>query len=228
MSNRTLIAIVAAVLAVGAAAAGILLLTEVTDRGKDLRPYESGPVYKIEIGGEITAYADAESKPDPDVISGSILVALATACLFTLMVLRLAGGEPRLRLFYGAAAIGFAFLAFDEFCALHETIGHNLPFLADLPGVERPDDVVFSAFLLPGVIFFVYFRDVLLATPRLRWLFGAALGAALLSGVADIADIIIEEPMEILSAALLIAGIATLISTHLPAYVRIAPPAQTD
>lgn len=220
MNTKTLIAIVAAVAIAGAAVFSILSLTEVTDRGKGLRPYESGPVFKIRIADSITAYADKESKPDSDTISGSILVALATGALLVLLVLRLAGAEPRLRLFYGLAATAFAFLAFDELAAVHETVGHNLPFLADLPGVERPDDVVFALWLIPAAAFIYLFRDILLATPRLRRLFGAAFAAFVLAVLTDLTGSVLDDPLEIVSAACIIAGFASMAAAHLEPCIR--------
>jgi hypothetical protein len=188
---------------------------EVVETGRNLRPYDSGEVYKIRLADQLTVYAAGETKPNTDSISGSALVALATAALMTSLLLGAIGGLRRLRAFYAIAAAGFAFLAFDEFFAVHETIGHNLVFLADLPGVERPDDLIIALYLIPAAAFLFYFRDVLTASRRAVGLFVAAIGAFLFVGLSDLAGVAADEPFEILSAACIAAGFVSLIVVHL-------------
>ena len=96
---------------------------------------------------------------------------------------------PRtLRVLPRCSALGLAFLALDEMLALHETIGYNLDFLADLPGVNSPEDVVFALYAVPAVAFFVVYRDLLAVS---RWgIRLVALGVALfgVAAVLDVAD----------------------------------------
>lgn len=221
--------LVGAVVVVGCAIFAVLALSEVVDRGKDLRPYESGPVYEVRVADSVTIYADAESKPDSDNVTGSVLVALATASLIALLMLRGSDGSRRLQLFYAISMAGFLVLAFDEFFAVHETTGHNLPFLADLPGIERPDDVIFALWLIPGFLYVTYFRDVLFSSTRLRRLFSLALVAAILTAVTDITGSLLDEPLEIVTAACIVAGFVSLLVDHLTAIVnrgRAASPTQ--
>jgi hypothetical protein len=197
-------------------------LYEVVDTGRDLRPYESGEIYEIRVAESFTVYAAAESKPDMDAISGSVLVALATAALFACLLLGAVGANRRLRLFYGLASAGFAFLAADEFFAIHETVGHNLLFLTNAPGVERPDDLIIAGYLVPAAAFLYYFRDLLANSRRAIVFFAAAVGLFVLAGACDLAGLILDEPLEVLSAACIAAGFATLIATHVMASVRPA------
>jgi hypothetical protein len=212
-----------AVIAVALAVFGVGLMAmafapslyEVVDEGRDLRPYDAGEVYEIRIADAVTVYAAEESRPELDRISGSALVALATAALMTCLLLGAARGPRRLRLFYGLSAAGLAFLALDENFGVHETIGHNLPFLADFPGVERPDDLIIALYLVPALAFVVYFRDAITSS---RWavrLFAAALAAFALAELFDLAGLPADEAVEMVSALCIVGGFAALIATHL-------------
>lgn len=215
MRTRALVAIAAVVAVAGA---GMLLapsMYEVVDKGDDIRPYDSGVVYEIRVADSVTFYAAEESRPDMDAISGSVLVALAVASLITSLVLRAAGKELRLRHFYTLASIGFALLALDEYFAIHETIGHNFSVLTDLPGIERPDDVLFSLLLIPALIFVYGYRDILFGTRRLRWLFAGAFAAFVMAAGSDIVGVAADEPLEVVSGALILGGFASLIAGHL-------------
>ena len=215
MKTRALIAIAAVV----AVAAVVMLvapsLYEVVEKGDDVRPYDSGVVYKIRVADSVTVYAAEESRPNMDSISGSVLVALAVASLITSLVLRAAGKDLRLRHFYALASLGFALLAVDEFFAVHETIGHNLPVLTDLPGIERPDDALFSLLLIPALIFVYGYRDILFGTRRQQWLFAGAFAAFALAAGSDIVGVSADEPLEVISGAFILGGFASLIAGHL-------------
>jgi hypothetical protein len=53
-------------------------------------------------------------------------------------------GAGRTRQMLTLSAAAAIWLGLDEGLALHETIGHDLGFLADLPWVRAPDDVIFA------------------------------------------------------------------------------------
>lgn len=224
MKTRVLVAISVVIALAGLTMLAAPSLYEVVDKGEDVRPYDSGVVYEIRIGDSVTFYAAEESRPDMDAISGSVLVALAVAALITLLVLRAAGKPRRLRRFYALASLGFALLAFDELFAIHETIGHNLLPLADLPGIERPDDAVFSLLLVPAIVFAYVFRDILFASRRLQWLFAGAFAAFALAAGSDIVGVAADEPLEVISGAFILGGFASLIAGHLSACI-VAPAA---
>jgi hypothetical protein len=190
---------------------------EVADKGRDLRPYESGVIYKIELADSVTVYAAEESQPDTDAISGSLLVALATMALMTSLLLKAVGGSPRLRTFYALTAGGFAFLSIDEFFAIHETVGHNLLFLSDIPGIERPDDLLFALYMVPALVFLYVFRDVLLGSKRAIRFFAAGLLVFGLAAASDVAGVGSDEPLEVVSAALIAGGFVSLAVGHLSA-----------
>jgi hypothetical protein len=236
MKTRALIAIAAVVAAAGVAVLLAPSLYEVVEKGDDVRPYDSGVIYKIRVADSVTFYAAEESQPDMDAISGSVLVALTVASLITLLVLRAAGKDLRLRRFYALASLGFALLAVDEFFAIHETIGHNLLPLTDLPGIERPDDAVFTLLLIPAIIFVYAYRDILFGTRRQLWLFAGAFAAFALAAGSDIVGVAADEPLEVVSGACILGGFASLIAGHLatcivrPAAAGLEPsmPARPD
>jgi hypothetical protein len=192
-------------------------------RGEPLVPYEgTGLIYKIRVLDLFDVYADEESRPTPDKISSIGLIAAASMSLMTLLLLSAANARPRLVRFYALATAGLAFLAADELFAFHETVGHNLQFLTDLPGVERPDDVVFLLYGVPVAIFAWSFRDVLLSERTAVRLF--ALGAAffVIAAAGDIAGVGVDEPAEVVAAISLVAGLAVITAAALKRELGLA------
>jgi hypothetical protein len=186
-------------------------LYEVQDRGRDVVPYpNTGDVYKIRVLDTVTVYADGESRPIPDKISSAGLVAAATMTLIAALLLNAAGAGLRKRRFYALATVGLAVLAVDEIFAVHQTIGHNLGFLADLPGVDRPDDVVFALLGVAALAFVWSFRDILLSRRRPAQLF--ALGGAffVIAVIGDVTSTSFEEPAEVVAAGFILAGLIVL------------------
>lgn len=218
------IAVLAAIVGFGLLAHLAPSAYEVVDKGPYVRDYapEPGSVYELRFFDAVTVYGDDESRPSTDDASGVALVALATAALMTFLLLRASGAPPRLRRFHAVAALGAAYLAADELMAIHETIGHNLPFLADLPGVAHPDDVIIALYLLPALAFVYGFRDILASSVRSRALFGAGIALFACAAGADLADIAADELLEVLAAASLAAGFASLIALHLESRLRTA------
>lgn len=101
-------------------------------------------------------------------------------------------------------------LALDELAGLHETLGYNLPFLADIPGIERPDDAIILAYSAPGVVFLVLFRDVLFRDRRTGALLLLGIGLFGAAAVLDALGGIAEELLESLAALALLAGFLVL------------------
>ena len=105
----------------------------VESRGEVDVPYDAGTVEQVRVLDTFTVYTDGEAKPGPQVMTGIGLIVLGTAAFVTGFALLLAGAR-RLRAFYWLAALGLAFAGLDELFAIHESIGHNLRFLADHRG----------------------------------------------------------------------------------------------
>jgi hypothetical protein len=211
--RRLVVASVIAALGLAALVSLAPSLYDVVDKGKGppLVPYEgTGLIYKVRVLDLFDVYADSESRPTPDKLSSTGLVAVASMSLMAFLLLRAVGGDARRRRFYGFATAGLAYLAADELFAFHETIGHNLRFLADLPGVERPDDIVFLSYAVPLAIFAWAFRDVLLANRRSVQLFAVGTFFFAIAAGADLAGVSIDEPAEVVAAICLTAGLVLM------------------
>jgi hypothetical protein len=205
---------------VGAVALALLVflapsLYEVQDKGRGVVPYDSGLVYKVRVLDLFTVYASEETRPEADKLSAIGLVVAATVLLMTVLLLNRARTAARLRRFYTFAAAGLVFLAADESFGLHETLGHNIQFLSDVPGVNRPDDLIFSLYAIPVAILAWQFRDVLLAhRPAVR-LFAVGIFFFAAAAVADVAGAHIDELAEIITALCLLAGLVSMTVTTL-------------
>ena len=183
--------------------------------GPPVVPYEAGEVYKIRLLDLFTFYAAEEARPEPDKLSSVVLVGAATMALMAWLLLRMVLAGARERRFFGFASAGLAFLAADELFGVHETIGHNLQFLADIPGVERPDDVVFALLVVPLAFFAWSFRDILFKYRRAVQLFAVGTFLFLLAVVGDLSGSHLDEPIEVISAACLLAGLVTITTVTL-------------
>ena len=144
----------------------------------------------------------------------------------TAAVLRMARVRPRppqrsLVAFYLVVSAGLAFGGLDELFAIHETIGHNLQFLADIPGVSRPDDLVFALYLIPTAAFAYLFRDTLRSDTRAAVAFTFGFAFLVLAVGADLAGASVEEYFEGLSGLCIGAGLALLIHSHLTRALRV-------
>jgi hypothetical protein len=198
-------------------------------RGNTDVPYDAGKVKEVRVLDSFTVYVDGEPKPGPSVIGGIGLIVLATAAFMTAAALRIAGRRGRLIAFYLLITAGLGYAGLDELFAIHESIGHNLQFLADVPGVTRPDDLVIAAYVIPAGAFAYVFRDVLLSNRLAALALGAGLGFFALGTAADVTgSTTAEKYLELFSGACIAAGLAVLMYSHLrrnlsPALVD-APP----
>jgi hypothetical protein len=238
---KKLLFALAALIPMGALAGVVLIgpeLYEVEDKGRGpgIVPYESGVIYKVRLLGELLLYAPEEARPQSDKVTSLALTAVTTMMLMAFLVLRAAAGRVRLRRFFACGAVGLAALTLDETFALHELLGHNLHILAGVPGVERPDDLIFALYPIAIAIFAWHFRDVLLALTKAVSLF--AIGGCFFM-IAVASDVIgsgadeIAEPAAVLCLA---AGLVLLTADALrrelrlprvaPLHATAAPPAQ--
>jgi hypothetical protein len=212
-SGRRRILVACAAVGVVAAVAIVALapsLYEVVRSGRDLVPQASGLLYEVRVLDKFTIFASEETRPDLDKLSAAGLVAAATMILTAFLLLRAGRADMRLRRCFALASAGLAFLAADELFGIHETIGVNLQFLADLPGVQRPDDALFVLYAIPLGVFAWSFRDVVRSDRRAVQLFGVGLAFFLVAVVGDLRNSGIEEPAEALAAACLLAGLVAL------------------
>ena len=159
----------------------------VVDEG-ELLPYTEGYVYKVELLGSFEVWAEPEVKPKLDVFNSLLLVSISSMALLAAILLQVASPEsPReTRRFFLATWVGFGFLALDELLGVHESIGHNLQFLRELPAVERPDDVLTALYAVPAALYLVYFRRTISSSPWALRLLAAALAILVLNVVLEL------------------------------------------
>jgi hypothetical protein len=218
--SRTVLAI--AGFGAGAVAAALLLDGSLFSmQGPVDVPYPAGEVKELRVLGAFDVYVDGEPRPGASVFGAIALFMLATACFTTFAALRFAGAQQRLRWFWLIAAGGLGVAASDELLAIHESIGHNLPFLADLPGVKRPDDVLLALYLPGALAFAWWFRDVL---REHRLTFACMVGAMAffaLSAASDLASIRVEEWFELVAGLFVATGLIALMHRHLKRNLQI-------
>lgn len=185
---------------------------EVVDKGR-LLPYTTGEIYRIELFGRFTIYAEPEAKPTLDVFNSYILVSLSSIALLALTFLRVVRvpTRPRLQAFFLIVWLGTGFLAADELLGGHESLGHNLRFLAELPGVHRPDDAIVALYVPAAIAFLIVFRRIILASAGARVGFGVAVVLVVLAAVSDVLGVgQTEELLEALASMSLLAGFMLL------------------
>jgi hypothetical protein len=215
----------------GAIAAALLLQGPLLDvRGPVDVPYPAGEVKELQVLG-LSLKVDGEPRPGASVLGAIALFMLATACFMTFAALRLAAAQRRLVWFWLIASAGLAVAATDELLAVHETIGHNLPFLADLPGVKRPDDVLILLYLPGALAFAWWFRDVLREYRMTQWCMTAAIACFTLSAASDLLSVRAEEWFELMAGLFIAAGLVALMAHHLRRNLQIrvgvtGPPAE--
>jgi hypothetical protein len=182
---------------------------EVVAEGQ-LLPY-SAQVAKIRFFDTFTFYVAQERTRPLDVADAVLLSMLAGTALLALAQLQRAGARAtKATWFLLVAGLGALFLAGDESLALHETIGDNLGFLSSLPGVERPDDLIFASYAIPAAVVVVVFRDVIRSSPTALRLFAVALALFVGAAMFDVAGIGVDELLEPLSSGFLLAGFIVL------------------
>jgi hypothetical protein len=187
---------------------------EVVDEGR-LLPYTDAQVAKLRFFDEVTLYVTKERPRPLDVVNATLFAMLAGVALFSLLLLQpVRGSDERVKVFLVIALLGSLYLAADEMLGIHETVGHNLRFLADLPAVHRPDDVVFASYAVPAVIVVVVFKDLIWSSRPVALLFAAGLALFVVAGAADVAGVGIDELAEPLSTGCLGAGFTRIALAH--------------
>jgi hypothetical protein len=202
-------------------AAGVLIASlataEVLERGA-LLPYTPMTVERVRVLGGVDLWIAVESLTRLDVVNALILGAGSVLAVATALRLRGRPGQhiARLVVLFALLAAGFAFLAVDEFVAVHETVGYNLDFLAELPGVKSPEDVVFALYAVPSLAFFYGFRNHLAASHWGVRLVAVGVALFILAAGLDVADALLDEQwVEPLASLALVAGFELIGLRHL-------------
>jgi hypothetical protein len=206
VSRRLEVGLVALALVVLALAAFAYSRAEVVEHGH-LLPWAGDDVRKARLFGRFDLYISSETgKPSADLVNSYLLVAAAAGCFAGALLL----WPPVLRPLLLVAGAGLGYLALDEQFAVHESIGHNLAFLADIPGVKRPDDVVLAAYAIPSALFIYVFWPQLRQSPRALALLVAGLALFAVSTLWDLAGLPAEELFELLPSLSILSAFAVL------------------
>jgi hypothetical protein len=202
-------------LAAGVFAAGALVVIlaaalyaggEIVEHGH-LLPWAGDDVRKVRFFDSFDLYVSSETgKPSADLINSYVLVAAAAGCFAGALLLY----PPALRPMLLVAGFGLSYLALDEQFAVHETIGHNLGFLADLPGVKRPDDVILASYAIPSALFIYVFWPQLRRSMRAVMLLVSALALFTVSALWDLAGLPAEEVFELAPSLAILGAFAFL------------------
>ena len=209
-------------LLVGAFLAAVALQgSPVADRGAVDVAYPAGEVHEVRVLGAVDVRVDGEPKLGASVFGSIALFVLATASFVTFAALRMAGARRQIRTFWLIAAAGLGVAAADELLALHESVGHNLPQLADVPGVTRPDDLLMLLYVPAGLAFAWTFRDVLRERRLTHGCLLAAGGCFVVSIGADLASMHVEEWFELLAGLFIAAGLIALMHEHLARNLQV-------
>ena len=212
MGMRKTLLIVAGAVLLLVVAALVLRSVEVVAQGKLLAFTDH--VRRVRVLDRFELYVGSEAKkPAPDAVNSALLTAIAAVSLVARSLLRRrSAGRRQPERFFLLSALAAAYLSLDEQLGIHETVGHNLCFLADLPGVNHPDDLIVAAFGLAGAAFAFFFRDVLFHSRRAAALFVAGATLFVLGALADLglASELVEEWTEIASSAVLLWAFAVL------------------
>ncbi len=210
-----------AIAALGLLALGAYSLSrrvEVVAHGRLLES-TSLEVNEVRLLGRYTLYAAEETSITFDHLNAGVLFAIATIALFVAVFLdvAVASVRPRVHWFFLGAWLGAGYLAADELFSFHETLGFNLEFLADLPGVDHADDVILAAYLLPASAFVVAFRDVIASSRHALRLFVLGLVLFVVAVVLDVAAVEVEDLVEGVGSLCLLAGFMALGIRHVAA-----------
>jgi lysylphosphatidylglycerol synthetase-like protein (DUF2156 family) len=158
---------------------------------------------------ELNIAAEAE-RPRGDLVTSYLLFAIASAAVLAMLLATARRETGRLRWLFLLVALGTGYLAVDEQFEIHETLGANLLVLADVPGIERPDDLILVSYAIPVVAFFVAFRRELARSRRAAALLAVGVAIYAFAAVADVADLRFENEAEVTAAAVALAGVLTL------------------
>jgi hypothetical protein len=204
----------AAGLALLALAVAVAASQEVVRKG-ELFSYSDGRIYEVRVLDLVNVYVEPEvTSLDPllDLFNASLLLLVTGMALFGYALLRSLArpGDGRVRTFLLLTALGTGYLAADELLGIHESIGHNMRFLADIPGNEQPDGAIVVVYLVLVCVYLYAFRDLLLSSRGAKRLFGLGAAVAVLAVAIDVVDGPLEEVVESLAALSFLAGFFVL------------------
>lgn len=223
-SKKTTAWVILGITGIGILALAAFLLAlsrnyEVLEKG-NLLNYTNGVIYKIRFFDTFTVLVEPERRPAKDVFNSYLLTGISFISLtyaFLIAFTKKYGVTSRVFWMYAIMVVGTSYLAVDEFFGVHESIGHNMQFLASLPLVSHPDDVIIMSYIIPMALFLYIFRkEFLAARPSLIAVAGVV-AFVVLASLADLLTLplIVEELSEIIASGLLVISVLLLGWSHL-------------
>lgn len=201
---------------------------EVIEKGQ-LLSHTGGLVYRIRFFDRFELLIEPDHQLDKDILNAFILVGVAFMSLtfgVVLSWLRRNQYSEVVR-FNMLMFLGMSWLAADELLGIHETLGHNLMFLAKLPHIDRPDDVIILLYAIPAAYVLVRFRKTIFASRRALALMGVALAFYVLAAFSDVFKLPVERLAELACSACIITAVMFLGLSHVRTAVeeiRAVPP----
>ncbi len=214
-------------LAIMCAVFGVLLLAplagflavlenyEVIEKGQ-LLSHSGGLVYRIRFFDRFEFLVEPDHQLDKDLLNAFILVGVAFISLtfgVVLSWLRKHQYSEVVR-FNVVMFLGMSWLAADELLGIHETLGHNLMFLASLPYIDRPDDVIILLYAIPAAVVLARFRKTIFASRRALALMVVAMAFYTVAAFSDVFKLPVERLAELACSACIIAAVMFLGLSH--------------
>lgn len=212
----TAVALLASIAVVGSA--------EVLERGQ-LSSISDQHLVRLRLLGSFELLVVPFYPTREDLATALLLGCLAGAALGGGWFLRAphSADERRLRRFFLLLFGGSGVLMLDELLELSETVAFNAPFLGALPGLRDANDLDLALYPPGAALFVVAFRDVLTRSRLALLIWAAALALlALAIGLDRVTPVGLEEPVEVIASAALVAGFAVLV-IRLLRQARAAP-----
>ena len=212
-SKIKLLALGLMVIMLAIAALGFFALQDyqVVNKGQIL-PYTQGYIYEILVFGKYSIFVEPEVYLSSDVFNAAIMLGVAYISLTfgTLLFRRERPVVSKEFLFFASMSFAMFYLAADELFGIHESLGHNLRFLAKIPGVSRPDDFIIGMYGVGALAYLYIFRGVFLRARRSFRYFGVALSLFMVSALLDLATMRFEEVVEVAASVLFLSGVLSL------------------
>jgi hypothetical protein len=117
--------------------------------------------------------------------------------------------------FFLLVFLGMGFLTADALLGIHETVGHYMVFLTDLPYFDRPHDLIVVLYAIPAILFLAKFRKTILASRGALVLLDTAVAFFMVSAVSQVFKHPVEQVSELLFWMCTIAAVMKLGLRHL-------------
>jgi hypothetical protein len=206
----SLLAIIVGVTIFGLFVYWVVINFDIVREGQIL-PYTDHNVYEVSIAGLVNFYVQPELRLSDDIITSVIFLGACFISLTFAAILISHGKSSRHVIsFLLLLSAGMFYLAADESFGIHESLGHNMQFLAKIPGMTHPDDFIIVMYGLIFLIFLYYYRSVFINKRRPLLYYAAALLLVALAAISDAIEFPLEEVVEMAVVVCVLLGTMSL------------------